>query len=234
MFNLHITHRGVEFSGKQSTHLSADGGTIPTIRPTRTATCQNYPYPWRPLPEICLMKRLVIIAILLTVAISSAGCRRGVRLFGLRGGRCGNRAVPQQPAYYAVPSYSPTVSAPCECGTCPTNCCPTDCCPTDCCPTDGCSTGCSTINGGTVFDSGTGYDSGAFLPENAVPGVISPGAGTAPQLEPGFQTIPNPGGSASSNLYGKPIFSHVVGDRILKPGETVSGETFKTVSSPLN
>ena len=74
---------------------------------------------------VVAMKRFAFLTIVLIVIASTTGCRRGLRLWGMRGGACTPTATPVPPAgvlpgAYApaaqgvAPVYSPAV-APCPC-----------------------------------------------------------------------------------------------------------------------
>ena len=85
------------------------------------------------------MKRYAFLAIFLLLVVSSSGCRRGLRLWGVRGGPCAPAYAGAVPRTVLPPQFPQTVpvaptavapAAPC----CPTPTCTP--CPTDCgCPT---------------------------------------------------------------------------------------------------
>lgn len=56
------------------------------------------------------MKRLTIVTVLMLVMAASFGCRRGSRMWGLRGARCAPFAPP--PAAVIVPSQTVVPAAP--------------------------------------------------------------------------------------------------------------------------
>jgi hypothetical protein len=111
------------------------------------------------------MKRFVVLLLIVSATISASGCRRGMRLWGCRGARCGNPwgnpyAMAPPPAY--VPPAYPPAYAVCP----PASVCPTvTCCP--CCPTD-----CSVISegdcGGTIMGD-PGYSSGGAIETTPMP-----------------------------------------------------------------
>lgn len=164
------------------------------------------------------MKRLIVLTILVITATSMTGCRR----WGLRGARCGAPA----PAYTPVPAYPPAPAyAP---PACPPVSCPPVTCPTayDVCPTVPYNTGYGGFNDGTVIDGGS----------YSVPSTVIEGSSGAAFQAPSIEGLPSPTFDRSTfNLPGgrpgvdltkqvvpnKPIFSHVIGDRKLEPGESI-------------
>ena len=77
------------------------------------------------------MKRFAFLTIALIVIASTTGCRRGLRLWGLRGAPCNPPVAaptPVLPGAYASPAYSPAVAPACPCPEvqpAPLECCPT-------------------------------------------------------------------------------------------------------------
>ncbi len=132
------------------------------------------------------MKRYALLAIVLLFVVSSSGCRRGLRLWGVRGGPCAqayagaiprNVAPPQFPQFpQGQPGLTPVPGAPTGLQQPP--CCPTCTpCPTDCgCPTDGNydpaygSIGGQPANGSSFVQNDTGYD---VRPGETFGGVVS-------------------------------------------------------------
>ena len=181
------------------------------------------------------MKRLIVLTILVTTAISTTGCRRGFRACGLRGARCG---APVAPTYSPVPTY-PATACPPAYPSAPGY---------DVCPTVPYSSGYGgTISGGTisggVINGGVIDGSGGYF---SSPSTVIEGSDAAFQV-PAIEGLPMPSTMNSSSLnrsgapFGlrgghpgihlskqivpnKPIFSHVIGDRKLEPGETINRE----------
>lgn len=167
------------------------------------------------------MKRLIVLYLLIIIATTSSSgcCRRGWGLWGLRGAPCG---APMAPTYTPVPAYAPPAYAP------PAY----PCTPTiQEVPCDPCSIyGGSAVTGSPVISSGSMYDGGVIYGGSSaadIPPTISTPIPTVPMESGRLPKAP----LSNTALLGVPIFSHVVGDRKLAPGETLGAETPATVES---
>ncbi|MEM7316153.1 MAG: hypothetical protein AAF497_23710 [Planctomycetota bacterium] len=134
------------------------------------------------------MKRFAFLTILLLFVCSSTGCRRGLRLWGVRGGPCAQGMVGAAPRAVLPPQFpqipqgvpGPAAAAPC----CPTPTCTP--CPTDCgCPTTDANYdpayGASVAppaNGSSFVQNDTGFD---VRPGETFGGVISDTGMVAPE-----------------------------------------------------
>lgn len=105
------------------------------------------------------MKRLAALAVIMMFVVSSTGCRRGLRLWGLRGAPC--QPAPTAPAFgggggllgglgAGAGQGGPMMGAPMPTTTC---CPPVECPPIDC----GCATGAS-IDPGYASVGGSGMN----------------------------------------------------------------------------
>lgn len=143
--------------------------------------------------ELRPMKRILVLALIACMSLSATGCRRGLRLWGCRGARCGNpwgAPAPYAPAPYAAappvcppPMYAaPTYAQPGYSACPPVECCPQTTC--ECPVTPSCDCGSGVITGDQGFSTvpgevispiptspsapttveGTGYTIGAALP----------------------------------------------------------------------
>ncbi len=115
------------------------------------------------------MKRLVVLMVLIILATSMTGCRRGFRTWGLRGDRCRSAPAP-------VPTYSPppAVYAPMP-AYCVDPC--ADPCGDPCCPT-----GCPTYSVPS-YDSYPSYSVPGSVPAYTTPSIGTEVPMTAPMIE---------------------------------------------------
>ena len=164
--------------------------------------------PSNPAVEVISMKRLTILMILLSIAMTTTGCRRGICGRRLRGARCRGYTPPVyapppvQYGYPACPPCPPCAPAPAQ----TTYSAPFCCCETQC-PPSGYS---------------QPYSDGGINRE-------APSSGQ-------WQQVPDQGSQTRFQPQGMPgeMFSHVVGDRILKPGEKLPGATATPIPPKVN
>jgi hypothetical protein len=189
------------------------------------------------------MKRLIVLTILVTTAISTTGCRRGLRCCGFRGARCAPAPtytpVPAPPAYTppACPIYP---SCPPACNSCPSV------------PYGADYGGYGGVINGGMINGGMingGVVNGGVIDGGYSPGTVIQGPGAASQTPfipgPSFEgsslnrsTFNLPGGHPGIDLANpvvpnKPVFSHVMGDRKLQPSETLKGAYELPVALPV-
>lgn len=151
------------------------------------------------------MKRFIVLLLIVSATISASGCRRGMRLWGCRGARCGNPwgnpyAMAPPPAY-VPPAYPPMYAVCPPASTCPT----VTCCP--CCPSE--TTDCAIVTEGDCGSSiitDPGYSSGGITP---VPANPPPAAGSSST----FEGTSFPLGASFSNG----VQSIPISDRIVSP-----------------
>ena len=144
------------------------------------------------------MKRLTILMILLSIAMTTTGCRRGICGRRLRGARCrpfAPQAYAPPPVQYGYPACPPCAPVPAQMNYSAPPCCYETQCPPS--------------------SYSQPYSEGGIAPPNSQWQPPAPAPAPAPGSNARFQPSAMPG----------EMFSHVVGDRILEARDEFPGAT---------